>query len=129
MRGPTGAAGAEAYRFFCISGAAATADRFIELRGALVQAQEIRGFKQLPRATTLTTLRVYFTTPYATANATIALRVNGVDTGLTGTINAGSQTLTVTGSVAIAAGDTISVRITLSSAEANTTLGISAVVY
>lgn len=130
MQGPQGAAGAEAYRFFCISGAAATSDRFVELRGVLVQAAEIRGYRQMPRATTLTTLRVYLANPYATANATIALRVNGVDTGLTGTINAGSQTLTVTGgSVSVAAGDAISIRITLSASEANATLGLSAVVY
>jgi hypothetical protein len=130
MRGPTGAAGAEAFRFFCISGAATTGDRFVELRGVLVQALEIRGSRVMPRAATFTTLRVYLANPYATANATIALRVNGVDTGLTGVISAGSQTLTVTGgSVVAAAGDALSLRITLDSAEANATLGISAVVY
>lgn len=129
MRGPRGAAGAEAYRFFCVAGAATTSDRFVELRGVAVQASEIRGNRQMPRATTLTALRVYLTTPFVTANATIALRVNGVDSSLIGTISAGGQTLSVSGSVAVAALDAISIRLTLDSAEASAALGISVVVY
>lgn len=129
MRGPTGAAGAESYRFFCIAGAATTSDRFVELRGVAVQPAELRGKRQVPRATTFSTLRAWFATPFTTANATIALRVNGVDSGLSGTIVAGAQSLLVTGSVAVAAGDAISIRITLNSAEANATLGVSVAVY
>jgi hypothetical protein len=130
MRGPTGAAGAEAYRFFCIAGAATTSDRFIELRGSAVQASEIRAKRRMPRNTTLTDLRVYFKTAHAVANATITVRLNGVDTGLSGVINASAQTLTVSGgSVSVVAGDALSVKIALSSAEANATLGVSVVVY
>jgi hypothetical protein len=130
MRGPTGAAGAEAYRFFCIAGAATTNDRFLELRGANVQPSEMRGNRQVPRATTLTSMRVYLRNPYVTANATIALRVAGVDSALAGTISAGGQVLTVTGmAVGVTAGQALSVRLTLDSAEANSTLGISVVVY
>lgn len=130
MRGPRGAAGAEAYRFFCVAGAAgSTLARFIPLLGVAAQASEITAFRQVPRAATLTTLRVYLTTPYVTANATIALRLNGVDTALVGVISAGGQVLTVTGVVAVAAGNTLSVRIQLDAAETNATLGISVVAY
>jgi hypothetical protein len=129
MRGPTGAAGAEAIRFFCISGAAATSDRFVELRGSAVQTGELRGYRQVPRSTTLSAMRVWLRNPYVTANATLALRVNGVDSSLTGTISAGAQSLLVSASVSVSAGDTVSLRITLDSAEANATLGVSAVIY
>lgn len=127
--GATGAAGGEAYRFFCAAGDSTTSDRFVEIRGLTVQSSEIRGQRQLLRASTLTTLRVWFNTPYTTANATITVRKNGADTTLTGTISAGAQTLTVTGTVTYSAGDALSVKISLSSAEANATLGISCVVY
>lgn len=129
MRGPTGAAGAEAYRLFSLAGAATTAARYLSTIGNSVQASEPIGKRPIPRATTFSTLRVYFATPYATANATMTLRVNGVDTTLTGVISAGGNTLTVTGVAAVSAFDSISVRIVLDSAEANATLGVSAVVY
>lgn len=130
MRGPTGAAGAEAYRLFSLAGAATTSARYLSTIGNSVQASETLGKRKIPRATTFSTLRVYFTNAYVTANATITLRVNGSNTALSGVISAAGQTLAVTGgSVVVAAGDSISVQITLDSAEANATLGVSAVVY
>jgi hypothetical protein len=130
MRGPTGAAGAEAYRLFSLAGAAgSTAARYLSIVGNTVQASEPLCKRAVPRATTFSTLRVYFATAYATANATLTLRVNGVDTALTGVISAGGQTLTVTGSVGVAANDAISVKIQLDAIESNATLGVSAVIY
>jgi hypothetical protein len=127
--GPTGAAGGEAYRYFCVAGAATTSDRFIEIRGQSVQTDEIRSYRKLQRAGTFTALRVYFTVAYSTATATVAVRIEGSDTVLIGTIAPGAQTLLVTGSVPYSAGNKLSVRITLSSAEANAGLGVSVVVY
>lgn len=131
MRGPTGAAGAEAYRMFSLVGAAgSTAARYLSAIGNAVQGSEPLGKRPIPRATTFSTLRVYFATPYVTANATITLRVNGVDTSLTGVISAGGTTLTVTGgSVVVAANDSITIKIQLDAIETNATLGVSAVVY
>lgn len=127
--GPQGPAGGEAYRWFTIAGAAVTSDRFLDLGELAVIAQELRSKRLVLRPTTITKLRVYFTVPYAVATATLCLRKNGVDTSLVGTIAPGTQTLLVSSSVVIAAGDAISLRITLSSAEANAGLGASAVVY
>lgn len=127
--GPTGAAGGEAFRWFCVAGGATTSDRFVELRGMSVQSAEIRSQRNLLRSGTLTKMRVYLRAAFAVANVTFTLRKNGVDTGITGTINAGNQTLNLSGTVSYSPNDFISIKIVQSTSEANATMGATVVVY
>lgn len=98
-----------------------TATRFLNQAGSNVTAASnedgsinIQGWTGI-----LTALYFRFGTALAAANTTITVRINGVDTALTLTVNSGTQTGSITGlAIAVAAGDRVTVSITTSAADA-----------
>lgn len=69
---------------------------------------------------TYTTIKVVASAAFATDSFTYTVRLNGVDTGLTVTLAAGATSAVGTGSVAVVAGDRISVKVVQSGSEVNT---------
>lgn len=100
-----------------------TSNRFLNQAGSNVTAASNEdGSIQISGMTgVLTSLYVRYGTALATANTTFTLRVNGVDTALTVTVNSGAQSGSITGqSVAVAAGDRVTIKSVTSAADATT---------
>jgi len=116
--------------FGCVDTTNATAARFLAPGGqglATAQATEIQA--AMPRAGTLRNLELKCTAGTNDANYTYVLRVNGVNTALTFTVAGNAITGSdLTHSVAVAAGDLVSIEITKSGAPATTVKNVSVTV-
>lgn len=123
--GATGATGPREYFWASSSIPATTSARYLQNDTTVLTATEGLGVL-LGAGGTLTLMRVDFAgTAMSTANMTFTLRVNGVDSALTVTINAGATSGQMTGaSVAINPGDSLSMKSVASASEANSAINL-----
>jgi hypothetical protein len=130
QQGPTGPAGSPraVFTWTYSNGVATSADRFVQRASTNALSSEAGGQTVVLRPRTLVRLVVTILgTPYVTDSATFTLRKNGVDTALTLTLAAGATSGSVTGSVSVAAGDRLTVKLNQSGTES--TAGIVPYIY
>lgn len=118
QQGPTGSPRA-VFSWVYSNGVATSADRWVQRASTTATSQEAGGQTVVVYARTLVRLVVTILgTPYTTDSATYTLRKNGVDTALTVTLAAGASSASATGSVSLAPGDRLTMKLNQSGTEA-----------
>lgn len=99
--------------------ASTLADRFMNAGSQSASASIGEDFSKvlIPMAITVYAISAYLATAFLAATVTFTLRKNGVDTSLVVALTAGQTANTATGSVSVAAGDILSVKVVESIAE------------
>ncbi len=128
--GPVGATGGTSAPFWWLfrTYSGTTAVRYLRQWFGVAAAEA--GSQYATASTTITKIEVeLFTSLFATASLTFTLRKNGVDTGLTATLVNGTYTASGTGSVSIAPGDYLTMKVVQSVSETNASAYVQVSVY
>lgn len=130
--GATGNVGAFSYRWWNQQNALYShpTTSYVSIYSSENVGTQNNSHRQVVQSATLTTMRVALSTAFAGVSVTLTLQKNTIDTAITVTIAAGATSgVFSSGSVSVAPGDRIGMKYAQSGAEANTTLGMSIVVF